>query len=256
MRVLFVGDVVASPGRKAVVKLVPDIIREKNIDYVIANAENVSHGRGVTQDDLAEMQEAGVNYFTSGDHLFWQRGTENIIDTLPIIRPANYPKRVPGTGHKLLTVGNKGTLLLINLIGRTFLNERLDDPFTKADEILSQYESSNPDYIIVDFHAESSSEKHALGFYLDGRVNAVVGSHTLVPTCDARVFPNGTLYVSDIGMTGNIDSVLGVKKEIILELYLTGLNQRFEWEYSGRNAFRSVILDLNQSKIERLDLEI
>src|SRR3989344_7562543 len=143
MRVLFIGDVVASPGRKAVSKLVPDIIKEKAIDYVIANAENVSHGRGVTHEDLDEMQRAGVNYFTSGDHLFWQRGTEEIIDTLPIIRPANYPKRVPGTGHKLLTVGNKGTLLLINLIGRTFLNERLDDPFTKADEILSQYESSN-----------------------------------------------------------------------------------------------------------------
>ena len=256
MRVLFVGDVVASPGRKAVIKLVPDIVRENNIDYVIANAENVSHGRGVTQEDLTEMQEAGVNYFTSGDHLFWQRGTEDIIDTLPVIRPANYPKRVPGIGYKLLTVGNKGTILLINLIGRTFLNERLDDPFTKADEILSLYESNKPDYIIVDFHAESSSEKHALGFYLDGRVNAVVGSHTHVPTCDARVFPKGTLYVTDIGMTGNIDSVLGVKKEIILELYLTGLNQRFEWEYSGRNAFRSVLLDMKQNKIERLDLEI
>ncbi|EKD31159.1 MAG: Metallophosphoesterase, partial [uncultured bacterium] len=161
-----------------------------------------------------------------------------------------------GIGYKLLTVGNKGTILLINLIGRTFLNERLDDPFTKADEILSLYESNKPDYIIVDFHAESSSEKHALGFYLDGRVNAVVGSHTHVPTCDARVFPKGTLYVTDIGMTGNIDSVLGVKKEIILKLYLTGLNQRFEWEYSGRNAFRSVILDMKQNKIERLDLEI
>ena len=138
-------------------------------------------------------------------------------------------------------------------MGRTFLNERLDDPFTKVDEILDEYKDEDLSAILVDFHAEATSEKSALGFYLDGRVDAVIGTHTHVPTCDCRMLPKGTLFVSDVGMTGNIDSVLGVKKEIVIGLYTTARNQKFEWELQGKKAFRSVLVDTEAKTIERVD---
>lgn len=253
MKIIYIGDIVAEPGRKAVKAILPKLIKEHAPDYIFANAENLAHGRGVTRETINEMLEAGIDYFTSGDHLFWQKGSEDIIDDLPILRPANYPGVVAGIGHKLIQKKGKGSVLLMNLMGRTFLNERLDDPFTKADELLALHEGEKPECTIVDFHAESTSEKHVMGFYLDGRVNAVVGTHTHVPSCDNRLFPKGTMYVTDLGMTGNIDSVLGVKKEIITQLYLTALPQRFEWEDTGKKAFRSVILDIKLKTIERLD---
>ena len=259
MRILFIGDIVAGAGRKAVNQVLPGIIKEHNIEYVIANCENLSHGRGISPETINEMQTAGVNFFTGGDHLFWQKDTEDFIDNLPVIRPANYPSAVAGIGHKLIDLGSKGNLLIINLMGRVSFNQTtsfLEDPFTKADEILKFYEGSNVTYTVIDMHAEATSEKMAFGFYMDGRVDAIVGTHTHVPTCDNMLLPKGTMYVSDIGMTGNIDSVLGVKKEIIIRLQLTAMNQKFEWETTGRKAFRSVILDTEAKKIDRLDMII
>lgn len=260
MKILFIGDIVAEPGRKAVKKILPDLKKKHKIDLVLANAENIAHGRGITADTIKEMQDAGVDFFTSGDHVFWQKDTEDLLDTLPIIRPANYPEtemfHTAGKGYKLLDTGANGNVLIINLMGRTFLNERLDNPFTKADEILQLNADKNPTAIIVDFHAEATSEKYAMGHYLDGRVTAVLGTHTHAPTCDNFNLPKGTMFVSDVGMTGNIDSVLGVKKEIILALYLTAQNQRFDWEEAGRKAFRSVILDTETKNISRLDFYI
>lgn len=253
MKILLIGDIVASPGREAVVEVLPGIKAEIVPDLTIANAENLAHGRGVTVQTISKMQEAGIDYFTSGDHVFWQKGTADEIDTLPIIRPANYPKGVPGIGHKLLDLGKHGNVLLINLMGRTFLSNSIDDPFRKADEILNAYTDKDVALTIVDFHAEATSEKQALGFYLDGRVDIFVGTHTHIPTCDHRILPKNTYYVTDLGMTGNIDSVLGVKTEIIQKLFLTGMNQRFEWESTGKKAFRSVIIDTDKKTIDRLD---
>lgn len=256
MKILFIGDIVAEPGRKAVKAVLPNLIKEHGIDLVLANAENLAHGRGVTAETIQEMQMVGVSYFTSGDHLFWQKGSEDIIDTLPIIRPANYPAKTPGIGYKLLDCGKNGSLLLINLMGRTSFggaNTYLDDPFTKVDSIIEMHRQAATKFVIVDFHAEATSEKLAMGFYLDGRVTAVVGTHTHVPTCDNMLLPKGTLYVSDIGMTGNIDSILGVKKEIIIEQFLSARNQKFDWETAGRKAFRSVLLDTENRTITRLD---
>lgn len=253
MKIVFIGDIVARPGRTAVKDVLPKLIKEIDPDLIIANVENLAHGRGVTDTTIREMKDAGIDVFTSGDHVFWQRDSEDVIDNTPIIRPANYPKEEPGIGFRVVDLGKNGNILIINLMGRTFLNERLDDPFKKADEILAEHQGQNLSAILVDFHAEVTSEKHALAFYLDGRVDAVVGTHTHVPTCDQRVLPEGTMYVSDAGMTGNIDSVLGVKKDIIMDLYLTGRNQRFEWEDTGKRAFRSVIIDTENKEIDRYD---
>jgi 2',3'-cyclic-nucleotide 2'-phosphodiesterase len=259
MKILFIGDIVAKPGRDAVNKILPKLRQEKEIDFVIANAENLAHGRGATEETIREMQDAGIDYFTGGDHLFWQRGFEDVVDSFPVVRPANYPEPYAGNGEALITLKNGKKILLINLIGRTSfssLNNLLEDPFRQADYILEKYKDEKDLITIVDFHAEATSEKAALGFYLDGRITALVGTHTHVPTCDARVLPLGTMFITDVGMTGNIDSVLGVKKEIIINLFLTAKNQRFEWENAGKTAFRSVLLDVYGGTIERIDFDI
>jgi 2',3'-cyclic-nucleotide 2'-phosphodiesterase len=256
MKILFIGEIVAEAGRKAVKKFLPEIKKEYGVDLVLANAENLAGGRGVTEETLAEMQSVGIDYFTSGDHTFWQKGTEDIIDELPVLIPANYPEGTPGKGYEILDTGKNGKILLMNLMGRTSFGgtfSYLDDPFKKADEILEKYKDEKFTATIIDFHAEASSEKVAFGFYLDGRVTAIVGSHTHVPTCDNRALPKGTLYVSDMGMTGSIDSVLGVETEIIINVYKTARQQRFEWETAGAKAFRSVLLDTENKSIIRVD---
>ncbi len=257
MKILFVGEIVAGPGRKTVAALLPGIIKTYSPDLVLANAENISGGRGVTRENLDEMRKVGIDYFTGGDHVFWQKGTEDIIDDLPVLRPANYPEgTVAGKGYTLLDAGSKGSILLINLMGRTSFSNTfayLDDPFKKADEILEKFKNENLSAIIIDFHAEATSEKIAFGLYLDGRVTAIVGSHTHVPTADGMALPKGTLYITDIGMVGAVDSVLGVKSEIVIAQYLTARNQRFEWEESGRRAFRSVLFDTDAKTVTRID---
>lgn len=253
MRILFIGEIVAKPGRKTVAKVLPDIISGDSIDVVVANIENLAHGRGATEKTVREMMEVGVNCFTGGDHLFRNQEFEEVIDSLPVVRPANYPEGTSGVGWKVIEVGKSERLLLINLMGRTFLNEYLDNPFTKADEILQGVKDEKL-VSVVDFHAQATSEKYALAFYLDGRVNAVVGTHTHVPTCDQRVLPKGTMFVCDAGMTGSADSVLGVEKEIIMDRFLkAATNQRFEWEEEGLMIFSSVLMDTKVPSISRID---
>ena len=215
MKILFIGDIVSNPGLEVVNKFLPIIKKQYSIDFVVANAENSEGGRGVSFDTLNHLISSGCDFFTSGDHVFWQKNSENILNTFPIIRPANYPKDTHGHGYKIVDTKEGRRILIINAMGRTFLNEKLDDPFR----------------------------------------NVVVGTHTHIPTCDQMVLPKGTFYVSDLGMCGNIDSVLGVKKEIIIDLFLTARNQKFIWEDSGRKAFRSVLVDTIDRKIQRLDYE-
>ena len=256
MKLVFIGDIVAKPGRMAVIEVLPQIISEEKPDLILANAENLAHGRGITPDSLREMQDAGINYFTSGDHVFWQRDTDDLLDTLPILRPANYPGDTPGKGYTLIDTGSKGKILLINVMGRTSFGgiySYLEDPFRTCDTILAETSDENIVLRVIDFHAEATSEKYAFAFYFDGRVDAVVGTHTHVPTCDHRILPRGTAFVADIGMTGNVDSVLGVKTEIIQQLFLTARNQRFEWETTGKKALRSVIIDTQENTIKRFD---
>ncbi len=258
MKILFIGEIVAKPGREAVKKVLPSLIAEEKPDLILSNAENIAHGRGVTQSTLTEMLSAGINFFTGGDHMFWHSDFEDEIETSPVIRPANFPPGTPGDGFKILDVGKEGKVLIINLMGRTAIGSSyLDDPFRKADEILelhhSQIQNNEITAVFIDFHAEVTSEKNAFAFYLDGRADVIVGSHTHIPTCDHRILPKGTAYVTDVGMTGNIDSVLGVKKEIIIKQFLTSRNQKFEWEENGAQAFRSVLIDTKEKSIIRVD---
>lgn len=254
MKILFIGDIVASPGRSMVKRYLPEIRKSHAVDLVIANVENLSHGRGVSEEPLNEMRLAGVDFFTGGDHIFWQKDAETLIEKYQIVRPANYPNCDIGDGHKLIDCGANGKILLINLLGRTTFGQNyFDDPFTKFDSIYEQYKDEKTTAVLVDFHGDATSEKMAFGFYVDGRATAVVGTHTHIPTCDTRLFPKKTMYVTDIGMTGNIDSVLGVKTEIIIESFLTGRNQKFDWESAGNKAFRSVLLDTVKPEITRLD---
>jgi 2',3'-cyclic-nucleotide 2'-phosphodiesterase len=256
MKILFVGEIVAKPGRDVVSKFLPGIIKEHKVDLVFANCENLSGGRGITEEKINEMRLSGIDYFTSGEHVFWQKGTEEIIDKVPVLRPANYPEGTPGEGYAIIDAGKKGKVLLINLMGITSFggkNGFLENPFTKADEILEKTKKEKFAARIVDFHAEATSEKYSLGFYLDGRVDAIIGTHTHVPTCDNYVLPKGTLYVTDVGMCGAVDSSLGVKADITIKMFLTAMNQHFEWESAGRRAFRSVLLNLEDRSITRID---
>ncbi|HOS88473.1 MAG TPA: TIGR00282 family metallophosphoesterase [bacterium] len=256
MKILFVGEIVAKPGREIVQKFLPEIIKEHKPDAVFANCENLSGGRGITEEKIEQMKMVGIDYFTSGEHIFHERGTTDFIENVPVLRPANYPKGTPGSGYKIIDLGRKGKVLLINLMGITSFggkNSFLDNPFVRIDEILEETKNENIDAKIVDFHAEATSEKYSMGFYLDGRVDAVLGTHTHVPTCDNMVLPKGTLYITDIGMCGAIDSSLGVKADITIKMFLTAMNQHFEWESAGRKAFRSVLLDLQAKTIVRID---
>lgn len=255
MRLLFIGDIVSKLGVGAVKKYLPLLKKEHNLDFVVANAENAEGGRGVSFEALNDLQIAGCDFFTSGDHVFWQKNSEELLDRFPIIRPANYPLDTPGFGYKIFETSSDRRILIINIMGRTFLNEKLDDPFRKVDEILQTCSTQKIDLKIVDFHAEATSEKLAMGFYLDGRVDVVVGTHTHIPTCDERILPKGTFYVSDLGMCGSIDSVLGVESSIIIDLFLTARNQKFKWKEDGSFAFRSLFVDTVSKEIKRIDYE-
>ncbi len=232
MRILIFGDVVAKPGRKAIAQILPRWHEEYQPDLVIANAENLSHGIGATPSTIKELQTAGVELFTSGNHI-WKKpeaiALMEVRDPI-LLRPANYPPQLPGTGERLVNVGAR-QVLVINLMGRVFFRESLDCPFRGADEILTRYhlredqprsQASQPvDGILVDFHAEASSEKNALGRYLDGRITAFWGTHTHVPSGDSMILKGGTAYRNDIGMTGLKDSVIGANTESIIKQFLT-----------------------------------
>lgn len=255
MRILFIGDIVSRLGREVTASLLPKIKKDARISLVIANGENIAGGRGATKDTLDEMQKAGVDYFTSGNHIFWRKNFKDEIEELPIIRPANYPEDIVGSGYTTIDCGEEGQVLLINLLGKTFMraNESASCPFRTVDRILENFEKNELKAVIVDFHAESTSEKQALGYYLDGRVSAVVGTHTHVPSADARLLPNGTAFITDVGMTGPRNSVLGVEPEIIIKKITTPYPQKFTWVKKGEAVFNSVIIKtVNKTSAESI----
>ncbi len=251
MKILFIGDIVGRPGRNTVKALLPELKKEYNIDFVIVNGENLAAGSGITFEKYQEVMAAGVDYITGGNHIW---NNKDIIEHLDdphtkILRPLNYPDDSPGRGSVSL-----GDIAIINLQGRVFMPENLADPFRKVADELSKYSGKA---IIVDMHAEATSEKIALGHFLDGKVSAVIGTHTHVQTADEQILPKGTAYISDAGMTGPKDSVLGVKKDIIIEKFLTQLPQSHKVA-SGETIFNGVIIEINietkkAKKIERIN---
>ena len=254
MRILAIGDVIGKPGRHTVEKTVPALREEYEIDLVIANAENIAGGIGVTPTTAEELFDAGVDVLTSGNHIWAQKEIIPYMDgDMPILRPLNYPPGVPGRGYLI-----KGQVMVVNLIGRVFI-DNYDCPFRAMDALLAQ-PGRKPPVIIVDFHAEATSEKMAMGKYLDGRVSAVLGTHTHVGTIDARVLPKGTAYVTDIGMAGPIDSVIGDNPEEVLQRFLTLIHNRLTVGH-GPTMLNAVLVDVNEktgkaNSIERIYREV
>jgi len=227
LKLLFIGDIVGRPGRDIVSEHVPKLRREHSIDFVIANGENAAAGAGINGAMAKSILDAGVDAITLGDHVWDQRGWENEIGQMEgVCRPANLPKSNPGRDH--LIIEKRGfRVAVFTVLGRTYLNLKADCPFLCADRMIEQLKAQ-ADAIIVEIHAEATSEKQALGWHLDGRVTAVLGTHTHVPTADARVLPKGTAFMCDVGMTGPYQSVLGRDVNAVVARFLDGMPRRFE----------------------------
>jgi len=259
MNILFIGDIMGKPGRRAVRELLPGLLDTRQIDLVIANCENAAGGFGVTRDIVEELFSDNIDVLTSGNHIWDKKEIENFIeDYQNLIRPANYPKGVRGFGSTI-TVGRSGTLVgVLNLMGRVFMRD-IDCPFRSAQREIAQLKERTK-IIIVDFHAEATSEKQALGWFLDGEVSAVLGTHTHVQTADERVFPKGTGFITDAGMTGPFDSIIGNEKSRVIERFLTGVPNKFEVA-RGEVFLQGVLLNIDKetgmsTSIERINLKL
>lgn len=253
LRILMIGDVIGRPGREALHRILPGLRQEKSIDLVIANGENAAGGFGLTVDTASEMLDSGVDVITSGNHIWDKKEFMPYLDDaqgegLPVVRPANYPD-APGVG----VIRRRG-VAVVNLMGRVFMTQ-LDCPFRTADRLLEELRSEeDTPVIIVDFHAEATSEKQAMGWYLDGRVSGVFGTHTHVGTIDARILPGGTAYLTDLGMTGPVDSVIGSDTRAVLDRFLTSMPQRLEVA-KGPCTFNSALVEVDEQTGRSVHLE-
>lgn len=245
MRLLFLGDVVGKPGRRAVVETVPHLVATEALDLVIANCENASGGVGVDPRAASELLKAGVDVLTSGNHIWAKRDIVDYLrDSDVLLRPLNFAPGVPGRGWTIRRSRSGVDVAVLNLIGRVFMNN-YDCPFRAADAALAAI-GGRARVVIVDMHAEATSEKVAMGWYLDGRVSAVIGSHTHIQTADDRVLPEGTAYLTDAGMCGPRDSVIGVKRELVIGRFLTQMPTRFEVAL-GPALLQGAIVDVDEA---------
>ena len=227
MKLLFIGDIVGSPGRKALAELLPGLRAQHGLDVVVANGENSAGGNGITPDTAAEIYAAGVDVITCGDHLWDQKEVEILLDEEPrFVRPVNYPAGTPGQGSAVIERAGQPTVGVINAQGNTFMRGELDNPFRRVKEEVKKLAPVAP-VILLDFHAEATSEKIAMARMLDGHVSVVVGTHTHVQTADEFIFPGGTAFLCDAGFTGPHDSVLGRDWEPVVERFLTSQPRRF-----------------------------
>ena len=248
MLVLNIGDIIGKPGRRAVSKLLPSVRQKFGVDLVIANAENVAGGLGLTPATARELLDAGADILTSGNHIWAEKEIFPYLDSdMPILRPLNYPPGVPGRGYIVI-----GRVMVVNLIGRTFMSN-YDCPFRAMDQLLVEIKP-RPPVIIVDFHAEATSEKMALGRYLDGRVSAVLGTHTHVGTIDAQVLPHSTAYVTDIGMTGPINSVIGDDVDKVLQRFLTMIPNRLSVG-KGKTVFNAILTRIDEDSGRAISID-
>lgn len=253
MRVLFIGDIVGSIGRDIIESNINKIKNIYQPHIIIANGENSAGGRGINEKIIKQFFQLGINIITMGNHV-WDRIEvfDYIDDYKNLIRPANYPDGTPGNSYSIISF-NSYKLAVINLQGRTYLPP-IDCPFRTADKLIEKI-SKETKNIIIDFHAEATSEKIALGWYLDGKVSFIAGTHTHVQTADERILPNGTAYISDVGMVGSYDGILGMQKDNIIKKFLTQLPQKFEVEETGRIQFSGVIVDIDPSTGKAFNIE-
>lgn len=250
MRILYIGDVMAEPGLRIVEKVLPGLRQQYHIDLVIAQAENLSEGKGILPVDFARLKQAGVDFCTGGNHTFYR---EDIFPQLndpnqPIIRPANYPAGMPGLGYKYI-VSSRGKVLVISLLGKIVGKDAdvpVDNPLQKIDAILETEKDVKRAATIVNFHGDYSSEKRIIGYYLDGRVSAVIGDHWHIPTADADVLPKGTAHMTDVGMCGSLDSSLGVSFESLIPRWRDGQQTRNSIETEGRMQFCALLVSTSE----------
>jgi hypothetical protein len=257
MKILFIGDIVGEIGRKALKKGVPTLVEQLKTDLIIANVENAAGGFGVTQPVCEEIFSVGVNVLTSGNHIWDKKeAIEYIAKENRLLRPANYPEDVPGFGSIVINTPSGEKVAVLNLSGRVFMNT-LDCPFKTAKRELPALKEQAK-VIIVDFHAEATSEKSAFGWFLDGEVSAVIGTHTHVQTADEKILPQGTAFITDVGMTGPINSIIGIKREQIISKFLTQVPVRFEIA-KGASTLSCVVIEIDSNTgksttIKRLQL--
>lgn len=237
-------------GRKALKKYFEQVKSTYKPNLIILNAENIANGNGISEEIYKELMSMGIHALTLGNHAYTRKDSNEVLMLPNIARPANYG--VGAKGNEYITINYNGQkFTIINLLGRVFMRDQIDNPFTKMDELLSKIQS---DHIIVDFHAEATSEKYAMANYLDGRVDALLGTHTHVPTADACVFPKGLLYISDVGMTGVKYGIIGGEIKQGIRKFLTGVPERVNPETTGLLQFNAVLLDLDQKKIEAIHI--
>ncbi len=236
INILFFGDISGKTGREALKKFIPELKKKYSLDFIIANGENASHGLGISEDSLKEILGAGVDFLTSGNHIFHRKEAISIFENInnPIIRPLNFVKSVPGKGYRIVSIYT-WRIAIVNLLGQVFMNEQSNSPFEAIKEFLENYTINKKEVekewlngIIVDFHAEATSEKRMMGFYLDGKVSAVLGTHSHVPTADLQRLPKGTVYISDVGMVGARNSILGLNPEGLLPSYVNQMPPKME----------------------------
>ncbi|MGE5423138.1 MAG: TIGR00282 family metallophosphoesterase [Ignavibacteriales bacterium] len=245
MNILFIGDIVGKPGRKAVKEVLPRFIKENEIFFTVANAENAAGGRGLNREVLEELLNMEIDVLTMGNHVWDNKDILNFIDDEKrLIRPLNYPPHCPGQGYQIFTAGIDQKIAVLNAMGRVFMSP-LDCPFRAIEEALEEIKGK-ADIILVDFHAEATSEKLALAHYFDSRVTAVLGTHTHIQTSDERLLPGGTAYITDVGMTGPLDSILGMEKEMVIQKILYQRPVRLEVA-KGPLQFEAVVLCLNDN---------
>ena len=255
MRVLAVGDIVGRAGLEKLKEVLPKVVSENNIDFVIVNGENAADGMGITEKMYKELLDVKVDVVTMGNHTWGKKEIFNFIDDKHIIRPANYPSNNPGRGYDIYECKDK-TIAVINLIGRTTMTVLSENPFLVAKEIIDEIKEA-VDIIIIDFHAEATAEKIALGYYLDGEVTAVFGTHTHVQTADETILEKGTAYITDIGMTGPKKSVIGMDVEVSLKRFATSLPEKYRIA-DGKAKFNSCMFEIDDitnkvKKIERIN---
>ena len=256
---MFIGDIIGKPGRRAVKELLPSLVAGHEIDLVIANCENAAAGFGVTREVVEELYDAHIDILTSGNHIWDKREVLEFIDDYEtLLRPANYPGAVPGKGSVLMPTAAGDYVGVLNLAGRIFMAP-IDCPIVEAKKAVARLKEKT-NVIIIDIHAEATSEKKALGWYMDGEASAVLGTHTHVQTADDEILPGGTAYVSDVGMTGPFDSVIGIKKDTVIERFLTQIPNRFDVA-KGDVRLQGVVLDVDAqtgkaNSIERISVKL
>lgn len=255
MNILVIGDIVGKPGRKAVKTLLSGIQSQYNIEFTIANGENAAGGKGLTRDVMNELLSAGIDVLTMGNHVWDNKDIFSVIDDEPrLIRPVNYPGFCPGQGYHIYSAGYNRKVAVINVSGRVFMPS-LDCPFRTVEEVVSEVKDKC-DLIFIDIHAEATSEKLAFAYYFDGKVSAVLGTHTHIQTADERILPAGTAYITDLGMTGPVDSILGMDKNLVIDKFLTQRPVRFEVA-KGRTQLEGVVIEVDENtntvvKIDRI----